>query len=546
MTGHRERGLRADAVRQRVRRYPRDDLLRGIGRVASQEATAKPLKFQNGACKWARVREGYLLLLAGVCVTRCNNHRSGRVTDHAVGELVDDVHNIWDPGLDGPDVDEALRRTLSRTFWVQMPFQNEPWPPLMRTLCLYGDDPQFGPSAISGTQWSKIVGVSLGQFLQIGFLMYVAALRNGGAIDRAVLDPDRFDQIVPPLTIAEVLETADVWLTKPAADLAALGRANSPDEDDLWAFNPFFEYPVALLDDGTYVMPSPLGVLQRLSPQGVYFIVRDAIKNGLLDTTHQHFSDALGSRFERYIGAQLHRRAASAHQASQRDHLRERSKEERRLHHRDPGGNRPRRSEVDSPRCSHSVRHRSRHGQDEPDADEGMQPDNAIGRHDRTEARQVPRQERQAAAWPDHHPRALLQPARGVHRQHDAHGVSSDVGVVITTLGARDPRAHRRPRLRTQKRLLEALAPDTERLYSTADPLRLGHNPAAQGPLGAMANHLAPSTGRYNETLRSSRWVNKQRGSVGHRIICRRLDVPITVCHGGRHVVAHKEPKAGG
>ena len=542
MTGHRERGLRADAVRQRVRRYPRDDLLRGIGRVASQEATAKPLKFQNGACKWARVREGYLLLLAGVCVTRCNNHRSGRVTDHAVGELVDDVHNIWDPGLDGPDVDEALRRTLSRTFWVQMPFQNEPWPPLMRTLCLYGDDPQFGPSAISGTQWSKIVGVSLGQFLQIGFLMYVAALRNGGAIDRAVLDPDRFDQIVPPLTIAEVLETADVWLTKPAADLAALGRANSPDEDDLWAFNPFFEYPVALLDDGTYVMPSPLGVLQRLSPQGVYFIVRDAIKNGLLDTTHQHFSDALGSRFERYIGAQL----------AQLQHIK--------LHSEityEKGQKKSVDFIIETPEAIVLVEVKST----PPDAATRSGIDLDTGKMNQMLTKacsQITRSadmiEQRHAKFPDKNGR----PLRGliITREHYYNlpvafiGNTMPTASVPTSVWSSQLLEHAIPALIDDpdcgKRLLEALAPDTERLYSTADPLRLGHNPAAQGPLGAMANHLAPSTGRYNETLRSSRWVNKQRGSVGHRIICRRLDVPITVCHGGRHVVAHKEPKAGG
>ena len=31
------------------------------------------------------------------------------------------------------------------------------------------------------------------------------------------------------------------------------------------------------------------------------------------------------------------------------------------------------------------------------------------------------------------------------------------------------------------KRLLEALAPDTDRLYTTTDPLTLGHNPLLKG-----------------------------------------------------------------
>ena len=304
MTSRREQGLSANAVRQRVRRYPRDELLCGIGHVASQARAGYP-NSGTDASKRAQVQEGYLMLLAGICVTRCNNHRRTRVTDHAVDELVNDLFNVWDSGLDGPEATDALQRSLSRTFYVQMPFQNEPWPPLMRTLCLYGDDLRFGPPAITRTQWHEIVGVSVEQFLQIGFLMFVAAMQNGGTIDRAVFDPQRFNHVVPPLTIAEVLETADLWLTKPVADLTALGRANSPDESDLWGFNPFFEYPIALLENGTYVMPSPLGVLQRLSPQGLFFIVRDATESSQIGTTLRHFADALGKRFERYVGEQL-------------------------------------------------------------------------------------------------------------------------------------------------------------------------------------------------------------------------------------------------
>ena len=308
MAGRLEVDLSADAVRQRVRRYPRDELLCGIGRVASQEARSIYLNTGIDDGKLAQVRQGYLLLLAGICVTWCNNHRKAQVADHAVEGLVDDLYNVWEPGLDDSESTDALQRSLSRVFYVQLPFQNEPWPPLMRTLCLYGDDPRFGPPAITRAQWHKIVGVSVEQFLQIGFLMFTAAMQNGGAIDRSVFDPQRFDQIVPPLTIAEVLETVDMWLSKPVADLADLGRAN-PHKNDLWGLNPFFEYPIALLENGTYVMPSPLGVLQRLSPQGVFFIVRDATEGSdtgsQIDMTLRHFSDALGKRFERYVGEQL-------------------------------------------------------------------------------------------------------------------------------------------------------------------------------------------------------------------------------------------------
>ena len=305
MVSRRERELSPREVRQRVRRYPRDKLLRGIGRLTASAARSR----HDGSAPdngWiAAIQEGYLLLLAGVCVTRCNNDRSPPVTENAIGELVNDLYALRDPGIDGPEQGAALQRELSRMMYVQMPFQNEPWPPLMRTLCLYGDDPRFGEPALGDTRWQDIVGVPMDQFLRIGFLMYVAAIQNDGAIDRAVFDPERFDPIVAPLNIAEALAVADEWLTKPVAELAAAGRAHSPNEDDFWGYNPFFEYPIALLRDGNYVMPSPLAVLQRLSPQGAFFIVRDAIENGQIDGTVRSFSDALGTRFERYIGEQL-------------------------------------------------------------------------------------------------------------------------------------------------------------------------------------------------------------------------------------------------
>ncbi len=305
MTDDSKRGLSAGEMRRRVRRYPRDALLRAIGRMNASETRSRRARPSPDESKLAPISESYSLMLAGICVTIGKSHRRARVTDRAVGELVNELFNVRDPSLDRPDSDDALQRMLSRTTYLQMPFQNEPWPPLMRTLCLYGDDPRFDPSAIEKHQWHGIVGASVEQFLQIGFLMYVAAIQNDGAINRAVFDPARFDQIVHPLTIAEALAVADQWLTRPVEELAAAGRENAADDDDHWGYNPFFEHPIALLEDDTCVMPSPLGVLQRLSPQGVFFIIRDAIDRGLISTTIRDFSDALGKRFERYIGAQL-------------------------------------------------------------------------------------------------------------------------------------------------------------------------------------------------------------------------------------------------
>ena len=249
------RGLTPGELRRRIRRHSRDELLRGIGR-ANASAVRSRRTTPNTDDKLAAISESYSLMLAGICVSIGKNQRRASVTDVTVKELVNDLFNMVDPGLDAPESDEALQRTVSRTAYLQMPFQNEPWPPLMRTLCLFGDDPRFGPPTIETAQWLRIVGATVAQFVQIGFLMYVAAVQNDGAIDRAVFDAPRFDPIVHPLTIAEALAVVDEWLAQPVEDLASAGRARATEDNGNWGFNPFFEYPIALLEDGTYVIPS--------------------------------------------------------------------------------------------------------------------------------------------------------------------------------------------------------------------------------------------------------------------------------------------------
>lgn len=305
MTDRETRGLNASELRKQIRRYSRDELLRSIARKNAHAMRSRQAQPAPQADKLSVISESYSLRLAGIVATVGKNRRSKRVTDQVVGGLINDLYNMRDPSLDEPDSDEALQRMISRTAYLQMPFQNEPWPPLMRTLCLYGDDPRFGPPAVDQAAWRQFVGVSVPQFLQVGFLMWATAIASEGTIHRDFFDSPRFGQLVHPMTIHQALATADRWLAQPIDAHAQAGRTRSFGDDGHWGYNPFFEHPIALLDDGTYIMPSPLGVLQRLSPQGVFFIIVDAINNGLISSTVRQFSDALGKRFERYVGVQL-------------------------------------------------------------------------------------------------------------------------------------------------------------------------------------------------------------------------------------------------
>ena len=140
----------------------------------------------------------------------------------------------------------------------------------------------------------------LEEFLKIAFIMSAAAILKSGGISRQTLLSASFRPVFEPVGAEQALHVMDSWLARPVDDLARLGKEKTPDPADLWRFNPFYEWPIAILNDGTYVIPSPLGVLQRLGPQGLYFVGRDADPDAF-----GAFTKDLGVRFERYVGAQL-------------------------------------------------------------------------------------------------------------------------------------------------------------------------------------------------------------------------------------------------
>lgn len=471
-TEQHRRGLTRGELRKRIRRHSRDELLRGIGRVNASAARSQRTTPNSADDKLEVISESYSFMLAGICVSIGKN-RSARITDRTIEELVNDLFNMVDPSLDAPESDEALQRIVSRTTYLQMPFQNEPWPPLMRTLCLFGDDPRFGPPAIKKSDWQRIVGASVEQFIQIGFLMYVAAVQNGGAIKQAVFDAPRFDPIVHPLTIDEALAVVDEWLAQPVEELAAAGSARAAEANAHWSFNPFFEHPIALLDDGTYVMPSPLGILQRLAPQGVLFIILDAINSGRLDTTARDFTKALGERFERYIGAQLELlQHITLHSEITYNRGQHKSVE----------------FMIETPEAIVLVEAKST-APDETTRS-GDDPDQRNMRKlFRKACDQISRSAQQIEQGNPKFPPQNGRPIRGliVTREHYYNlpmmfiGDPMPTASVPTTVWSSNQLEHAIPGLIDDPdcgaRLLEALAPDTDWLYPSTDPLPLGHNP---------------------------------------------------------------------
>ena len=305
--GHRRNyKVKPDEFRQRVRRFPRDHLLTGIAIMAARQTTQRESPSATlEEQKMSVIREGYLFLIAGICVRYCNNHRTARVDDQALRDLVEGCYNIWPPELDEPRSDKTWHRVLSRIAYLQMPFQQPPLDPLIRTLCLFGDDSRFGPPLFDGTWWEETLGVTLPQFLKIGFGMYVTATSLDGNIPRRYLLSGGLTPVFDPVSPIRWLRAVDTWLARPIGELAESTRVHPSTADDLWTFNPLFERPIVLMEDGTYVTPSPRALLQRLGPQGMYFLALKALDADNHPKAFQKFTSALGVRYQNYIGEQL-------------------------------------------------------------------------------------------------------------------------------------------------------------------------------------------------------------------------------------------------
>lgn len=298
--------VRPADLRQRVRSFPRDRLLKAIAHQSAQDVSAtRHLALDHPRDRLVQVRQGMLFAVAGICVTSGNNHRGGQVRLSDVQDLLDGFHNVWEPALDDELSGAVLRTVLSRIAYVQFPFQLSPVESLARSLCLYGADPRFGDAVFGEDEMCDMLGTTLARFLYLGFAMYCLALGRGGRISRSELLDDGCAPIFAPDSAQEGLSVIDRWLAAPADELASVGREMTADPADLWGFNPLFERPIVVIGD-EYVVPCPAALLQRLSPQGLHFIFRDALQaEADPNKAFRAFTKRLGNRFEEYLGEQL-------------------------------------------------------------------------------------------------------------------------------------------------------------------------------------------------------------------------------------------------
>ncbi len=281
----------------------RDALLRTLAQASARTAVeSERLSADHDDRQLLQIRQGALQAVAGISLVSGNNRRGPNVSLSTVSGLVQGFHNVREPVLDDSDSVEAWQVAWSHLAYAQFPFQWSPWEPTMRCLCLFGDDPRFGDPVFSPEEMNRMLGVSLVDLLRVSIVMYVAAQCNDGSIARDTLTAEHVAPVFQPLVAPQALDVVDRLLAADPDELAQRARRHQIAEDDLWGVNPLFERPILNMA-GIYVMPCAPSILQKVSPQGLFFTASEFL--GPDRRAFREFSKRLGNRFERYIEQQL-------------------------------------------------------------------------------------------------------------------------------------------------------------------------------------------------------------------------------------------------
>jgi hypothetical protein len=283
-----------EQFKQRVRRHRTTDVLEAIGAFSAElvnagfrdRAPGEPLAVQHFS----------LAAAARAAVLYGNEHRDKPVGRGDVRDMCGYFSQVEDPALGQEPGMERMRGMLSRIVYEQASFQYSEMENVGRSVALLLDHAEACEGALSADEWRDLLGVTLEEFMRIGFGMHVAALSNGGRISRDLLTAPHVAPIFTPLPAEQALTVIDTLYAGTVAELRDLGRAVEVPGLEKWSLNPLQVKPIVAAGDG-YVMPIPRYVIDRFTPTGLYFIA--FARHG------SRFTDALGCMFERYVGVQL-------------------------------------------------------------------------------------------------------------------------------------------------------------------------------------------------------------------------------------------------
>ena len=285
-----------EAFRQRVRRHRRTDVILAVAALNSylervNFGLAPAVRFPNFVNPFSLGGVARTALISG------KDHRGQPVEHQDLVEMCSYYANLAEPELENESGPEWLRNAATRMAYEQSGYQLSAMENIGRTLPLLSDHSSGCPDAPTADDWTEVLGVTLEQFIQLGFAMHVAGLMNEGKIDRKTLKLDRVSIIFAPLDADYALEIMDRWFAGSLKELRSAGACAEVPGLEKWSLSPLVTKPVVALPDGRYTIPWPSLLLDRFTPTGLYFIGRKAFGTS--------FPNALGTMFQSYVGSQL-------------------------------------------------------------------------------------------------------------------------------------------------------------------------------------------------------------------------------------------------
>lgn len=294
------RGLiRYEEFVQRVRRYRTTDLLEAVAEASvvlteRDYGQRRDTPFTNNVQHWSLAAVAKAAIVAG------NDHRSRAVTQLDLEQMCEAFINVEEPFTHEPNAPGSLAAFLIRTAYEQFPSQLSVFEELARTQALLADAAsETAQDVITPGFWDGALGCSLTDFVGVGLLLNIGALKNVGYYDPGWLSQPNFGpvlehlpkSVIEPVAARHFLATREMF--RRTADIHRVeDRSLRRFEFNPLAVHPFVEQP-----DGRYIGPSPRYALTRTSPTGLYYI---GLEHG-----GTAFTQALGAVFEQYVGEQL-------------------------------------------------------------------------------------------------------------------------------------------------------------------------------------------------------------------------------------------------
>lgn len=284
---------------QRVRRHRTADVLRAVAAasVALTERDHGPRKdtpFTNNVQHWSLAAVAKAAIVAG------NDHRNRAVTQLDLERMCQAFMNVEEPFTHEPNAPGSVAAFLVRVAYEQFPSQLSIFEELARTQALLAVAArETAQDRITAEFWNEALGCSLTDFVGVGLLLNIGALKNAGYYDPGWLSQPNFGPVLDQLPKNVIERVAAQHFLASREMFRRTAESHRTDDRYLrrFEFNPLAVHPFVEQPDGRFIAPSPLYALSRTTPTGLYYI---GLQHG-----GTAFTQALGAVFEHYVGAQL-------------------------------------------------------------------------------------------------------------------------------------------------------------------------------------------------------------------------------------------------